>query len=240
MGSIEHLKAGLDLRHLVETELGRPHSQGNAWTWRCPFHNEQHGYNLAVWQNGWRCFGACGAGGDAIAWVMQRENCTFTEAVQKLGGAIYGFQVSSFQKPVDRSNRFLKPASEPPPTEWQTAALKVVEQAETTLWSAAGERALVYLRQGRGLYKATIREARLGYVPGHYRAWLKLHGLNVPCGITIPWFVEGALWGIKVRRAGGDVRYEQIGGGHITGGLYWADNLAGSNGLDLPGLARQR
>jgi hypothetical protein len=30
--------------------------------------------------------------------------------------------------------------------------------------------------------------------------------LKVPCGITIPWFAEGAIWGIKVRRAAGQQR----------------------------------
>lgn len=100
----------------------------------------------------------------------------------------------------------------------------VVEQAEETLWSAAGNRALAYLA-GRGLYRETIQEARLGYIPGHYKEWRKLHGLNVPCGITIPWFADGALWGVKVRRAAGETRYEQIAGGKIVGGLYWADKL---------------
>jgi hypothetical protein len=37
--------------------------------------------------------------------------------------------------------------------------------------------------------------------------------LTVPCGITIPWYADGALWGIKVRRAAGEIRYQQVSGG---------------------------
>ncbi len=49
--------------------------------------------------------------------------------------------------------------------------------------------------------------------------------MNVPCGITIPWYAEGALWGIKVRRAAGKQRYQQVSDGNIRGCLYLADHI---------------
>ena len=47
----------------------------------------------------------------------------------------------------------------------------------------------------------------------------------MPCGILIPWVVEDAIWGIKVRRVAGAQRYQQVGGGNIRGCLYLADRI---------------
>lgn len=56
----QHLKERCDLRRLVEQDLGPvPLRGGRAYLWKCPFHNEQKGFSLAVWANGYRCFGAC-------------------------------------------------------------------------------------------------------------------------------------------------------------------------------------
>ncbi len=49
--------------------------------------------------------------------------------------------------------------------------------------------------------------------------------MDVPCGITIPWFAADALWAVKVRRAYGTPKYQQIKGGNVNG-LYGADQLA--------------
>jgi DNA primase len=53
----------------------------------------------------------------------------------------------------------------------------------------------------------------------------KIEGLKVPCGITLPWYADGAIWGIKVRRAAGEQRYQQVSGGNIRGCLYLADRI---------------
>jgi DNA primase len=82
--------------------------------------------------------------------------------------------------------------ADPPDLVWQHRAERVVTLAEEALWSSEGESALKYLL-GRGLSTVTIRQARLGYVSGDYRARRTLEGLEVPCGITIPWFAAGAL-----------------------------------------------
>jgi hypothetical protein len=70
----------------------------------------------------------------------------------------------------------------------------------------------------------TIRKARLGFVPGDFREGREIAGLNVPCGIVLPWFAADALWAAKVRRAYGEPKYVQIAGGS-SHGLYNADRL---------------
>jgi DNA primase len=200
----------------VEQDLGcAPLRGGRAHLWKCPFHHEQKGFSLAVWEDGYRCFGACDTRGDALDWLMNYRHLRFADAVTVLGGQ------------VDERPRLphpgLKSVSEPPEWSWQHRAEAVVSQAEETLWSDAGEPALHYLL-GRGLTTRTIREARLGYVPGDYRSWRTIEGMDVPCGITIPWFASSALWAVKVRRAYGTPKYQQIKGGNVNG-LYGADGL---------------
>jgi len=94
---------------------------------------------------------------------------------------------------------------EPPSARWQAAARAFAEQARAILWSAAGERALAYLREKRGLSDDSIRAAGLGYCPkarGVPTAPWGVAGTAVwlPRGVTIPCAVEDALWYVKVRR----------------------------------------
>jgi len=67
-------------------------------------------------------------------------------------------------------------------------------------------------------------------VPGGYRQWRTIAGLNVPCGITIPWITGETLWAVKVRRAAGQPKYAQIAGGS-SGGLYRGDALQGARAV---------
>lgn len=217
MTDTQHLKENCDLRRLVEQDLGpAPLRGGSAYLWKCPFHNEQKGFSLAVWPNGYRCFGACDTSGDALDWLMNYRHVSFTEALRTLGERI--------EDAAPRAHKCLKSPTEPPEWNWQHRAEHIVSQAEETLWSEAGEPALNYLT-GRGLATRTIRAARLGYVPGDFRSWRVIEGMDVPCGITIPWFAAGALWAVKVRRAYGVPKYQQIKGGNVNG-LYGADRLA--------------
>ncbi|MBE2271421.1 MAG: hypothetical protein IAE80_24525, partial [Anaerolinea sp.] len=71
MIDVEKLKGQLDLRQLVERDLGKPRFRGRDYAaFKCPLHSEHKGYSLVVYAHHWRCFGKCHAGGDAIAWVQ--------------------------------------------------------------------------------------------------------------------------------------------------------------------------
>lgn len=219
---VRTLKAQVDLRRIVEQDLGpAPLRGGQALLWRCPFHQERQGYSLAVWADGFRCFGKCQMSGDVLDWLQRCRRLSFQEALRALGEmprSAPGFVASH---PT--------PPAEPPPDEWQAAARRVVERAEETLWSVRGEQVLDYLT-GRGLDGETIQEAHLGVVPGGYRQWRAIAGLSVPCGITIPWMTGETLWAVKVRRAAGQPKYAQIAGGSSSG-LYRGDALQGAKAV---------
>jgi DNA primase len=210
------LKTNTDLRQIVEHDLGQPPIRsGRASLYKCPFHKERKGYSLAVWADGYRCFGACDTSGDLFDWLMNYRQISFTEALERLGTARLN--------PIIQKRSYSLPHGEPPSAQWQRDAREVVEQAEEILWSSAGEPALNYLLE-RGLTGSIIQDARLGYIPGDYRDWRELSSLRVPCGISIPWFASDALWAVKVRRATGFPKYVQIAGGS-SHGLYGADCL---------------
>ncbi len=221
MFDVQELKTRHDLRKIVESDLGPPPGHGaKALLWRCPFHHEHHGYSLSVWIDNWRCFGACSTGGDTIAWLQLYRGLSFVDACRFLGGEpVNTRRYHSEEHAVTGS-----PAI-PPSLDWQQAAWKVVKQAVANLWNPVGAQALAYLKR-RGLSGDTIAQAQLGFVPGHYWEWQTIGQMNVPCGITIPWFIGSELWTVKVRRGGGPLKYIQIAGGSSSG-LY---NLASVEG----------
>ena len=71
MIDVTRIKEQVDCRELVERELGKPQSKSSRYsTYKCPLHNEERGFSLVVYEDHWRCFGKCGRGGDAIAWLQ--------------------------------------------------------------------------------------------------------------------------------------------------------------------------
>lgn len=111
----------------------------------------------------------------------------------------------------------------PPALDWQQAAEQVVALAEEMLWTDEGQAVLDDLT-AQGLSLKTIREARLGFIPGGERQSRTMEGLIVPCGLTIPWFVGGELWAVRVRHQNGQPSYTAIPGGSTTG-LYGVERL---------------
>ena len=225
INDVTQLKSQYDMRLIVEADLGPPSCRGGkALLWRCPFHNEHKGYSLAVWEDGWRCFGACNIRGDLFDWLQRYRGLSFSEACDYLGADKESKRaVKPYNGDTLRKRQLIE--AQPPKPEWQNAARALVDRAESALWSPIGARALGYLRK-RGLSEETILNARLGYVPGRAWEWLRLESLTVPCGITIPWLVGHELWAVKVRRAAGTPKYTQIAGGSSQG-LYNAARLEG-------------
>jgi DNA primase len=233
------VKALRDCRDLVSHDLGEPKYKTRHYErYRCPFHNEQHGYSLVVYDDHWVCFGKCKMGGDAITWMQRYHQMTFSEACDALVGGITWVpphqQRESKPKPEPKKEQY--PLATPPDEEWQTIARAIAERAAKTLFSDRGKRAMRYLTEQRGLKPEIIEQVGLGYVPGEYWEWREVEGVSVPCGITIPWYAEGDIWGIKVRRAAGEQRYQQVAGGKLRDGLYLADYIqTGRNALMTEG-----
>lgn len=234
---IEAIKDNLDCRRLVEADLGPPmrHAAGYA-AWKCPFHQEKHGSSLVVYADHWRCFGKCNVSGDSVAWLMNFRKMSFRHAcsvlVQEDGSASL---VSPTRMHPTNGDSAL---SEPPDSDWQQHAQKVVEYGEQQLWNDVGRRARHYLTSQRQLSPKMLKQARVGFIPGHFEQWkavlprwcyhdsAKERVIKVPCGILIPHFADGAIWALRVRRAAvtpKNSKYEAVRGGRKA--LYWADAI---------------
>lgn len=237
MADLEAIKSGIDLRVLVEMELGKPKLHSSKYNaYACPFHGEHKGASLAVYQDGWKCFGKCNTGGDVFAWVKLRQGFNgLGEVLSYLGYTPDGNQQ---RKPVIRPAQ--QPPStvetaEPPSERWQFFAGELLNFAQKLLWSKDGERAIAYLKEKRGLSPDTIKTAGLGYLPGDAHIytygsefdpdWKDSEGKTIRAhhGILIPHFADKNLWAIRVRRPPGldGPKYVGIRGG--VRALYWID-----------------
>lgn len=187
-------------------------TNGGEWAGPCPFCGGRDRFR--VWPSsdrpGYYCR-RCERRGDAIQYVRERHNLSFSEACRelaihrpkpKLAGQIAGPRLKD---------------EEPPNPKWQEKARAFCAWGEKQLWSQAGIGALTYLRERRGLTDATIRHWHLGYNPTDLwrdpNVW-SLDGGKIwlPNGIVIPCQVGEVIWNVKVRRpVAGDDLTELIG-----------------------------
>lgn len=166
MTAIDEIKSRIDIVDLVSATVQLRHS-GKNHTGFCPFHSNTRTPAFVVFQETgtWRCFGQCNEGGDIFKFVMKKEGVDFSEALRIL---------------AEKAGVQLKP---PTPQQQQAAeehaALReLLEEALTfyrhqLLNTPAGNQALEYLRQKRGLKDEIIEAFGLGYAPAGWDTALR-------------------------------------------------------------------
>jgi DNA primase len=226
MTDFTYLKERLDLLTEVEKDLGPGRRSGRWHAWRCPFHDGKRLDDFQVTMDNGRyfCFG-CRRSGDVITWLHEYREMSWKE-IEDLAGS----DSIPLAKPRPEAKRQPEPSG-PPSTAWQVRGLAFVADCESALWSTIGDQALDYLH-ARGLTDKTIRRYRLGYnlvdrrylraswsLPNDKPVWL-------PKGITIPWLVDGDLWGVNIRRFKDSPKYYKLPGSKSA--LLGAANLRGA------------
>jgi DNA primase len=155
---IERLKGESDLVALVEAAGVKLEKRGADRVGRCPFHDDQTpSLVVTPGKNLWRCFGACDAGGDVVAWVMKREGVSFRHAVELLKD---GHAPAPQTAPVVRST-VTKLAPIPTPGEDAELLAEVVGFYHQTLRETP--EALAYLERRGLVHPELIDTFRLGY-----------------------------------------------------------------------------
>lgn len=171
---IEQLKKETDLARLVASYGISLKRAGKDLVGRCPFHKDDTpSFVVTPGKNLWHCFG-CGAGGDVIEFVMQKEGLDFPAAVERLqrftGGASPAG--SSHDAGNAAASHPSSPAGNVPASLTPAASAdlftSVVEHYHKTLKNDSG--ALRYL-QSRGLASAeagaeAIVKFDVGYADG--------------------------------------------------------------------------
>ncbi|KFI45445.1 DNA primase [Bifidobacterium bohemicum] len=81
---VEKVRQAADLYDIVSSTVTLRASGTGTFVGLCPFHDEKSpSFNVRPSLGVWHCFG-CGLGGDVFAYVEQRENIDFREAVELL------------------------------------------------------------------------------------------------------------------------------------------------------------
>src|SRR6266581_352525 len=214
--------------------VGKPTNSsrdGKEWHGSCP---RCMGHDrFCFWESGrFSCSirsSGCGISGSSPYWYLRDiEGLTHRQACEDLGIDLDQFEEWQEHK---RALPLFMTSDQEPCKKWIDSASAFVYRAERYLWSDKGDRALNYL-QGRGLSADTIQYARLGFCPRWYSESLTNWGLlpiqtleeeeiKIPEGIVIPWFVEGKVWKLSVRRP--DKSYFQCLGS--SDALYNTDSM---------------
>lgn len=77
------IKSRVDIVQVVQTRLPLKR-KGNIWQACCPFHNEKSPSFTVYPGDGFHCFG-CGAHGDAVDFIRAIDNCSVSEAIERIG-----------------------------------------------------------------------------------------------------------------------------------------------------------
>lgn len=156
--SVERVKAAMEIVPLVE-ETVRLRKTGGAYKGLCPFHQERTpSFTVSPARGTFKCFG-CGEGGDAITFVMKRDNVDFVEAIELLARR-FNVELEYEESSPEHERKRAR-------DERLRALLeRAAEFYGRVLWdSDTGAPAREYLAS-RSLGEEVLREFRIGYAPG--------------------------------------------------------------------------
>ncbi len=197
--TIEQVKQRVDIVDVVSEHVVL-RKQGKDFVGLCPFHDDKSpSFSVSPSKQFYYCF-SCGAGGNAIKFLMELDKSSFSEVVLSLARR---YQVSV---------QTLEPAQH---QEFQRQ-LSLREQLYEILGLTArfyqhalqqppGEAALTYLQSARRLSIATIQQFQLGYAPA---GWQTLYGYLVEQKRYPVELVEKA--GLIVPRSSGGGYYDRF------------------------------
>ncbi|MDH4607719.1 DNA primase [Pseudomonas sp. BN102] len=142
---------------------------GKNYTARCPFHNEKTpSFSVSPDKQFYYCFG-CGAGGNALGFIMDHDNLDFPQAVEDLAKRA-GMDIP--REEGGRSNRPRQP-TDSPLYALLTAASDYYRHA---LKQHPTRKAAVEYLKGRGLTGEIARDFALGFAPPGWDNLLKHMG----------------------------------------------------------------
>jgi len=151
---IDEIKARLDIVEVVGQYVPLKRS-GRSYKALCPFHNEKTPSFFVFPDTGtWRCFGACGVGGDIFSFVEKKENLPFADVYRLLA------QKAGVDIERDRDPQVVS----------QLNHLRELNRLAATYFhhellnSQRGAEARAYL-QRREINDETIERFQIGYAP---------------------------------------------------------------------------
>jgi len=170
---LDDLLERVDIVEVIDRRV-KLRKSGKNYTARCPFHEEKTpSFSVNPDKQFYYCFG-CGAGGNALGFLMDYENLDFPRAVEALAGSA-GLEVP--REPA-------RGGQESPEREQGNKALYALMEEVATYYRRQlrqhpqANRAVTYLKQ-RGLTGEIARQFDLGFAPPGWHNLLKALG-NTP------------------------------------------------------------
>ena len=181
---IEDIKARNDIEHVISSYINLKRAGSNL-NGLCPFHSEKTpSFTVFPSTQSFYCFG-CGAGGDAITFVMRMENLDYITAVRTLA------ERSGVTIPENVTyNNGKKEVTRQRVLEMNKEAARFFRNM--LFDSKIGASAMDYLVNKRNLSSAVIKHFGLGYAPNSFGA---LHDHLKKLGFTDEEMVVGFLCG---------------------------------------------
>ena len=176
--------------------------KGREFVGVCPFHDDKSpSMTVSPAKQFYYCF-SCGAGGNAIKFLMELQRTSFSEVVLELARK-YQLPVETLDGPQQERLRQQLSRRE----QLQRVLTLASGFYRSQLRSPEGQSALTYLEQSRGLKATTIDAFELGFAPDRWDGLLQ--HLSQVEGIS-PTLLEAA--GLVVARKGGEGFYDRFRG----------------------------
>lgn len=154
---VEEVRHRTDIVELIGSYVTLKRA-GSNFNGLCPFHSEKTpSFTVFPDSESFYCFG-CGAGGDAITFVMKNENLDYPSAIEVLAGRA-GIQI------VREQEKNTGGLTRKRVHDMNKDAAKFFHQC---LLSPIGAEGLKYLTEKRGLSMALIKHFGLGFAPGSF------------------------------------------------------------------------
>ncbi len=174
--------------------------KGREFVGICPFHDDSKpSMTVSPAKQFYYCF-SCGAGGNSIKFLMELQRQSFSDVVLELARK-YQLPVETVDGPQQERLRQQLSRRE----KLHRALALASGYFRSQLRTEAGQGALQYLRESRGLSEATLEAFELGYAPDQWDGLLK-HLQQVE-GLS-PELLEAA--GLVVPRKGGNGFYDRF------------------------------
>ena len=169
---LDDLLDRLDIVEVIDRRV-KLKKAGKNYSACCPFHEERTpSFSVNPERQFYYCFG-CGAGGNALGFVMEYERLDFREAVEGLAQSV-GLEIPqddprSSNEPIRDQNKPLYEALE--------RASKFYEHA---LRQHAERHKVVNYLKGRGLTGEIARDFRIGFAPAGWDNLMQANGTDEP------------------------------------------------------------
>ncbi|RKR06587.1 DNA primase [Kushneria sinocarnis] len=193
---IDDLLARCDIVDIVGERV-RLKKSGRNHSGLCPFHQEKTpSFTVSAERQFYHCFG-CGAGGNALRFIMEYERLTFPEAVEQLAARM-GLEVPREGESEVSRERSREQARQ------REEAVNLLERASRfyhhQLWQGESAPAMEYLRQ-RGVSDEVAERFAIGFAPpgwDNLKRHLNEHGVDesvqVEYGLLVQKEETGRSW----------------------------------------------